>query len=52
LVEDEQEIARRIERWGLAQPKGKGSKRPSSKDRATDPDGNNYNITATGYAIR
>lgn len=51
VVEDEEEIARRIAKWGLARPRGKGGKRPTSKDRATDPDGNNYNITASGYAI-
>jgi catechol-2,3-dioxygenase len=51
VVEDEAETARRIENWGLPRPKGKGGKRPNSKDRATDPDGNNFNITADGYAI-
>ena len=51
VVEDEAETARRIEKWGLARPQGKGSKRASSKDRATDPDGNNFNLTADGYAI-
>ena len=51
VAEDEAEIARRIEAWGLARPKGKGAKRPNSKDRATDPDGNNFNISAEGYGI-
>ena len=51
VVEDEAETARRIEKWGLARPQGKGGKRANSKDRATDPDGNNFNITADGYAI-
>lgn len=50
-VEDEEKIAQRIEKWGLPRPRGKGVKRANSKNRATDPDGNNFNLSETGYEI-
>ncbi|MPY69803.1 MAG: hypothetical protein GEU92_06935 [Alphaproteobacteria bacterium] len=50
-VEDEDAIAGRMEAWGLARPKGKGGKRPTSKNRGTDPDGNNFNLSDTGYEM-
>ena len=50
-VGDEAEIARRITKWGLAAPKGKGGKRANSKNRATDPDGNNFNLSEDGFGV-
>lgn len=50
-VSDEAEIARRIEKSGLAAPKGKGGKRANSKNRATDPDGNNFNLSENGFGV-
>jgi catechol 2,3-dioxygenase-like lactoylglutathione lyase family enzyme len=50
-VGDEAEIARRIGTWGLAPPKGKGAKRANSKNRATDPDGNNFNLSEGGFGV-
>jgi catechol 2,3-dioxygenase-like lactoylglutathione lyase family enzyme len=50
-VEDEAVIAERMKTWGLAAPKGKGVKRPTAKNRGTDPDGNNFNLSETGYEM-
>jgi len=50
-VADESVVAQRIEKWGLARPKGKGGKRANSKNRATDPDGNNFNLSEDGFGV-
>ena len=50
-VEDEETIAKRMESWGLARPRGKGVKRPNSKNRGADPDWNNFNLSETGFEI-
>ena len=50
-VEDEDEIARRFAKWGLVPPKGRGKRRPESENRAADPDGNNFDVSARGFPI-
>jgi hypothetical protein len=51
-VEDEEETARRFANWGLPPPKGRGKRRPDSENRATDPDGNTFDVTSKGFPVK
>ena len=48
-IEDADEIARRLEEHGMAQPAERPADRPYAETRATDPDGNNYDLSVHGY---
>ena len=48
-IEDAEEIARRLEAHGMAQPAERPADRPYAETRATDPDGNNYDLSVHGY---
>jgi catechol 2,3-dioxygenase-like lactoylglutathione lyase family enzyme len=48
-VEDKEEIARRIEEFGLAAPTKRPSTRPYAEHRATDPDGNLFDLSEHGF---
>ena len=48
-IEDAEEIARRLEEHGMAPPAERPTDRPYAETRATDPDGNNYDLSVHGY---
>ena len=48
-IEDAEEIARRLEEHGMAAPAERPADRPYAETRATDPDGNNYDLSVHGY---
>jgi len=48
-VEDKEEIARRIKEFGLAEPTKRPSTRPYAEHRATDPDGNLFDLSEHGF---
>lgn len=48
-IEDADEIARRLEEYGMARPAERPADRPYAETRATDPDGNNYDLSVHGY---
>jgi catechol 2,3-dioxygenase-like lactoylglutathione lyase family enzyme len=48
-VEDTEEIARRIKAFGLNEPTKRPSTRPYAEHRATDPDGNLFDLSEHGF---
>jgi catechol 2,3-dioxygenase-like lactoylglutathione lyase family enzyme len=48
-IDDQEEIARRLEDYGLAHPAKRPADRPYAETRATDPDGNNYDLSVHGF---
>ncbi|MCY4548066.1 MAG: VOC family protein [Defluviicoccus sp.] len=48
-IEDADEIARRLDEHGMARPAERPADRPYAETRATDPDGNNYDLSVHGY---
>lgn len=48
-VEDTEEIARRLAEFGLAAPTKRPSTRPYAEHRATDPDGNLFDLSEHGF---
>jgi len=48
-VEDKEEIARRIREFGLAEPTKRPSTRPYAEHRATDLDGNLFDLSEHGF---
>ncbi len=48
-IEDQEEIARRMEKFGVATPRQRPADRPYAETRGTDPDGNNFDLSAHGY---
>jgi catechol 2,3-dioxygenase-like lactoylglutathione lyase family enzyme len=48
-VEDQDEIASRLAKAGLKGPAKRPADRPYAETRATDPDGNNFDISIKGY---
>ena len=48
-VEDQDEIARRMSKAGVATPAKRPADRPYAETRGTDPDGNNFDISTQGF---
>ncbi len=48
-IDDQEETARRLNDFGLASPAQRPADRPYAETRATDPDGNNYDLSVHGY---
>ena len=48
-IEDAEEIARRLDEHGMAPPAERPADRPYAETRATDPDGNNYDLSVHGF---
>jgi catechol 2,3-dioxygenase-like lactoylglutathione lyase family enzyme len=49
-VDDQDEIARRLVQGGVKSPAKRPADRPYAETRATDPDGNNFDISVAGFA--
>jgi catechol 2,3-dioxygenase-like lactoylglutathione lyase family enzyme len=48
-VDDQDEIGARMARFGLKVPAKRPADRPYAETRGTDPDGNNFDLSARGY---
>ena len=48
-VEDAEEIARRISKWDVVGPEKRPADRIYAEQRATDPEGNNFDIAEGGF---
>ena len=48
-VDDQDEIARRLAKAGAKTPAKRPADRPYAETRATDPDGNNFDISVAGF---
>ena len=48
-VDDQDEITRRLAKGGLRAPAKRPADRPYAETRATDPDGNNFDISVQGF---
>jgi catechol 2,3-dioxygenase-like lactoylglutathione lyase family enzyme len=48
-VEDHEEITRRLAKGGIKPPAKRPADRPYAETRATDPDGNNFDISVKGF---
>lgn len=48
-IDDQEEVAKRLADFGLAGPVERPADRPYAETRATDPDGNNYDLSVHGY---
>ena len=48
-VEDQDEISARLVRSGVKSPAKRPADRPYAETRATDPDGNNFDISVKGF---
>ena len=48
-IEDQEATARRLEDFGMARPAARPADRPYAETRATDPDGNNFDLSVHGY---
>jgi catechol 2,3-dioxygenase-like lactoylglutathione lyase family enzyme len=48
-IDDQEEIAGRLEDYGLAHPAKRPADRPYAETRATDPDGNNFDLSVHGF---
>jgi hypothetical protein len=48
-VDDQEEIADRLAGAGIKRPAKRPADRPYAETRATDPDGNNFDISVKGY---
>ncbi len=48
-IEDQEETARRLEDFGMARPAARPADRPYAETRATDPDGNNFDLSVHGF---
>lgn len=48
-IGDAEEIADRIKAFGLAEPVKRPDDRPYAETRATDPDGNNFDLSVHGF---
>jgi catechol 2,3-dioxygenase-like lactoylglutathione lyase family enzyme len=49
-VDSQDEIARRLAKAGVNPPAKRPADRPYAETRATDPDGNNFDISVQGFA--
>jgi catechol-2,3-dioxygenase len=50
-IDDQEEIAKRLTDYGLAQPAKRPADRPYAETRATDPDGNNFDLSVHGFQV-
>jgi catechol 2,3-dioxygenase-like lactoylglutathione lyase family enzyme len=48
-VDDQDETSRRLVKGGVKAPARRPADRPYAETRATDPDGNNYDISVAGF---
>lgn len=48
-IEDQEEIARRMEKFAIATPRQRPADRPYAETRGTDPDGNNFDLSVHGF---
>jgi hypothetical protein len=48
-IEDHNEMTDRLAKAGIKAPAKRPADRPYAETRATDPDGNNFDISAKGY---
>ncbi len=48
-IEDAEEITARLTDFGIAPPVDRPADRPYAETRATDPDGNNFDLSVHGY---
>jgi len=48
-IDDADEIAEKIKAFGLAEPVQRPDDRPYAETRATDPDGNNFDLSVHGF---
>ena len=48
-MDDQEEIAGRLAKAGINRPAKRPSDRPYAETRATDPDGNNFDISVKGF---
>jgi hypothetical protein len=48
-VDDQEEIAQKLVKAGAKPPAKRPADRPYAETRATDPDGNNFDISVAGY---
>jgi catechol 2,3-dioxygenase-like lactoylglutathione lyase family enzyme len=48
-IDDADEIAGRLKTFGLAEPVQRPADRPYAETRATDPDGNNFDLSVHGF---
>ena len=49
-VDNQEEITRRLVKGGVKEPTKRPADRPYAETRATDPDGNNFDISVQGFA--
>ena len=48
-IDDQEEIAKRLADFGIAQPAKRPADRPYAETRSTDPDGNNFDLSVHGF---
>lgn len=48
-IDDHDKVSRRLVNAGVKQPAKRPADRPYAETRATDPDGNNFDISAAGF---
>ena len=48
-IEDQEEIADRIEKWGINRPGERPADRPYAERRGMDPEGNNFDLSVHGF---
>jgi catechol 2,3-dioxygenase-like lactoylglutathione lyase family enzyme len=48
-IDDQQEIDRRMKKFGLAGPAKRPADRTYAETRGTDPDGNNFDLSVAGF---
>jgi hypothetical protein len=48
-IDDQEEIAQRLTDYGMAAPAQRPADRPYAETRATDPDGNNFDLSVHGF---
>ena len=48
-IDDQEEIANRMQAFGLARPAKRPANRPYAETRGTDPDGNNFDLSIHGF---
>ena len=48
-IDNQEEIAKRLTDYGMASPAKRPADRPYAETRATDPDGNNFDLSVHGF---
>ena len=48
-IDDQEEMAQRLTDYGMASPAQRPADRPYAETRATDPDGNNFDLSVHGF---